>query len=654
MRRSCSVLNPSLCSWFVFVAPLTCFAGAVPVVEIPAATAPGSTTVRPVARVETQPVPHARDAADTPAIWVHPTHPEKSLVLGTDKRGGLMVYNLDGSVRQLVSDGALPNDVDVLYDFPLDGKPVDLALAGCRARDALGVKVWVIDPGTDTLSDATEGGIIPVFRGIEPYGTCVYHSAKTGNCYFFATTKQGQVEQYQLREAGDGKITGAKVRAFNVSSICEGCVADNELGYYYLAEEHVGIWKFGAEPDAGEQRTMVTKVGDHNLTPNIEGLALYCATGGRGYLIASSQGDNTFKVYARESDNPYVLTIDPQADQIGDVEHTDGIAVTNCATSREFSKGLFVAHDGKNKPKNQNFKLYAWEDIAGTRLLVDTRWSPRAGPGQGLPQLSLQDAQRAAGAREVGAGVSDDGRNAWAVEVQPLETEAARPAPAGAVKLEVGFERELASRQTESNLPVAIDYAASDRVQFRLEPVLYSDIREAHRTLATGLGDLELTATVLALTESSRNPGVAVAGEVKLPTASGAPIGSGKADYTGDVVLSKHVASLVTHLNLGYTIVGRPAGVQARNVFGYGFATEQKFARFDAVAEIFGHTRALAKDVQPDPSGRAVAPELAGEELVGTIGARYYASDRVVLSLGVSYDNDHAIEIQPGLSLKFR
>ena len=160
MRRSCSVLNPSLCSWFVFVAPLTCFAGAVPVVEIPAATAPGSTTVRPVARVETQPVPHARDAADTPAIWVHPTHPEKSLVLGTDKRGGLMVYNLDGSVRQLVSDGALPNDVDVLYDFPLDGKSVDLALAGCRAPDALGVKVWVIDPGTDTLSDATEGGMM--------------------------------------------------------------------------------------------------------------------------------------------------------------------------------------------------------------------------------------------------------------------------------------------------------------------------------------------------------------------------------------------------------------------------------------------------------------------------------------------------------------
>ena len=26
---------------------------------------------------------------------------------------------------------------------------------------------------------------------------------------------------------------------------------------------------------------------------------------------------------------------------------------------------------------NQNFKLYAWEDIAGTLLLIDTSWQPR-------------------------------------------------------------------------------------------------------------------------------------------------------------------------------------------------------------------------------------------------------------------------------------
>lgn len=51
--------------------------GARPVVQ-------GSVT----ATVETDPVPHDGDAADDPAIWVHPTDPGRSVILGTDKRGG--------------------------------------------------------------------------------------------------------------------------------------------------------------------------------------------------------------------------------------------------------------------------------------------------------------------------------------------------------------------------------------------------------------------------------------------------------------------------------------------------------------------------------------------------------------------------------------
>ena len=35
-------------------------------------------------------------------------------------------------------------------------------------------------------------------------------------------------------------------------------------------------------------------------------------------------------------------------------------------------------------------------------------------------------------------------------------------------------------------------------------------------------------------------------------------------------------------------------------------------------------------------------------EFVGTVGGRYHVSDRVALSLGISYDNDHAVEIHPG------
>src|SRR5881628_2772938 len=76
-------------------------------------------TVTPEAKAQTAPVPHRGDAADDPAVWIHPTDREKSLILGTDKDGGLHVYNMDGSHHQLVSDGTAPNNVDVLYGFKL-------------------------------------------------------------------------------------------------------------------------------------------------------------------------------------------------------------------------------------------------------------------------------------------------------------------------------------------------------------------------------------------------------------------------------------------------------------------------------------------------------------------------------------------------------
>jgi 3-phytase len=254
---------------------------------------------------------------------------------------------------------------------------VDLAVAGVRAKRSRGAKVWVIDPTTGTLSDVTEGGVFKVFGGGEPYGSCGYKSAKTGRFYFFITNQKGRIEQYRLEDAGNGHIKASLARAFGVGSKAEGCVADDELGHLYVAEEKVGIWKFGAEPEAGEHRTVVAKVGNDGLTSQVEGLTIYYTGGGKGYLIASSQGNDTFKVYTREGDNRFVLTIDPREGTIDDVSDTDGIAVTNRPTAKRFPKGLFVVQDGTNASGNQNFKLYTWEDIAGTRLLVDTEWSPR-------------------------------------------------------------------------------------------------------------------------------------------------------------------------------------------------------------------------------------------------------------------------------------
>ena len=46
---------------------------------------------------ETTPVATTGDSMDDPAVWVHPTDPSLSLVLGNNKRGALETYDLDGN-----------------------------------------------------------------------------------------------------------------------------------------------------------------------------------------------------------------------------------------------------------------------------------------------------------------------------------------------------------------------------------------------------------------------------------------------------------------------------------------------------------------------------------------------------------------------------
>ncbi|MGH7457190.1 MAG: phytase, partial [bacterium] len=70
--------------------------------------------------------------ADDPAIWVHPTDPSKSLIIGTDKgnisEGGLFVWNVDGTRQQRLKIDNNPNNVDVRQGMRLQGGLVDIAV----------------------------------------------------------------------------------------------------------------------------------------------------------------------------------------------------------------------------------------------------------------------------------------------------------------------------------------------------------------------------------------------------------------------------------------------------------------------------------------------------------------------------------------------
>jgi len=333
--------------------------------------------LRPEPRLETEPSHTTEDSFDDPALWIHPNDPALSLILGTNKKGGLHLFHIDGRQLSVASPAAHPNNVDVIYGFPLGQKPTDLAISVCRDKQCPCVRVWKIDPTMRTLEEISGPDGIKIFDGDVGYGSCTYFSRKTGKHYFFVNHKNGKYEQYVLENSGDGKVKGTKVRTFKVSSQAEGCVADSETGALYVSEEAVGLWRFSAEENGGDEGRLIAKVGEHGLTADCEGVTIYYAAGGKGYVILSSQGNNTFKVFDRGSNNAFIGTIDPAAGKLGKVSGTDGLDVTNRPLGRQFTKGLLVLQDGTKKPGGQRFKFYAWEEVAGDRLIIDTDYRQR-------------------------------------------------------------------------------------------------------------------------------------------------------------------------------------------------------------------------------------------------------------------------------------
>jgi len=337
-------------------------------------------TSQVLATVETEPVSSNGDATDDPAIWIHPTDPLLSTILGTDKQEGVAVYDASGQEIQFIPDGDL-NNVDLRYDFPMCDGTVDLAVAGDRTNGTLAI--YEIDRATGLLSDIAARTIVVGVN--ESHGLTLYRSPETGRLYLFTSNNNGLVEQWELFDDGTGRIDAATVRQFAVGSEAEGMVADDELGILYVSEEDVGIWRYGAEPDDGSDRTQVDSVGNPagHLVADVEGLAIYYAAAGTGYLIASSQGDDKFAVYGRQPPNPFVMQFEIVPGDVDGVTHTDGIEVTNLPLGIDFPFGVLAVQDDKNPGGKQNFKLVPWEAIASAvdpPLLIDTTTRPAAAP----------------------------------------------------------------------------------------------------------------------------------------------------------------------------------------------------------------------------------------------------------------------------------
>jgi 3-phytase len=312
------------------------------------------------AAAETSPVASFWDAADDPAIWVHPTDPAQSLIVATDKRRGLEVYALDGSLRQSLPVGRM-NNVDLRDGFALGGQRVTVVAATDRDHDA--IALFAMSTERPELVDVAEGLRTTGLTRI--YGLCMYADRANDRLYVFVNGKDGRYEQHEMLATPGGRITTRVVRTFQVAKRPEGCAADDELGWLYVGEETVGFHRIAAAPDAPATLVTVDRVGGGRLVAHVEGIAIHREPGGRGHLIVSSQGDDSYAVYRREPPNEFVGRFRIVDGIVDGTSGTDGIEVTSQPLPPPYDEGLLVVQDGRNSSPaaRQDFKLVPWREV---------------------------------------------------------------------------------------------------------------------------------------------------------------------------------------------------------------------------------------------------------------------------------------------------
>ena len=240
---------------------------------------------------------------------------------------------------------------------------------------------------------------------------------------------------------------------------------------------------------------------------------------------------------------------------------------------------------------------------------------------------------------------------------QPLETETARLPAAGAIEFESTLEYQTSPDGKEFAVPLALAYGITDRLEFLLEPVIYTRIMPDVGSTESGIGDIETTLTYRLNDETARLPAFAIAAEIKIPTASNDVIGTGKADYAAYVIASKLFGKWDLHLNANYTFLGEPSGTSVSDVYGGAVALEYHFnPDWDFVGEFIATSSSTGEAPDggaPAPGGESVS-ESAGGESFAMLGLRYRIAENAQFALGVSYDNNSAWLIRPGITFKFR
>ena len=326
-------------------------------------TAAGAQTAPVAVPYTVQTQPGARSGGGTVndvALWVNPANPADSRLITADQNNGLFTYALDGGEVQGNTEGTSVS-VDVLGGFPLAGG-TNAALVLSANPTLTGLVPYVMDATADgggltRLSPTTA----PLDQGVS-YGTVRMARGADGTIQAFGGLAAGGLRQFALTPT-DGGVTGTPVRDIPAGGVV-GLVVDPAYRALYVAQQGQGLYRYGADADAGTQGTQVVGLGDGGLT-SVGRIALYEASGVDGYLVASDPNANTFVVFDRRTlgrVGAFQLVQDGGTDA---VEQSRGLVAYSGALGTAFPEGLFVAHDGvSSSTLTDNLKLTSWGNVA--------------------------------------------------------------------------------------------------------------------------------------------------------------------------------------------------------------------------------------------------------------------------------------------------
>jgi 3-phytase len=286
---------------------------------------------------------------DDLCFWRNHKHPDKSTVIVSDKAANrLFVYDLSGNVKQTL-EVAKPGNIDIRQSIRLRGEEVDLVAVNSRGPQPL-LRLYSVERESGQLVPVDESGI-PTRPN---YGGCLGYDAKSERLWFYSTSEQDGVTQYELIWNDARPMTGREVRHWDLGK-CEGAVVDDDAQTLYVSVEVEGVWRLGMLPEDQAPGEQILAVGQSGLTADLEGICLAKLASSVPVLVVSSQGANRFFVYERSK--PYQLL---GSFQIQGATGTDGIEFLAPKASSKLNEGLFGCHtDEPGHP----ILLSSWKDI---------------------------------------------------------------------------------------------------------------------------------------------------------------------------------------------------------------------------------------------------------------------------------------------------